>query len=285
MAQGKSREQGFTLIELSIVLVIIGLIVGGILVGQDLIKAAEVRAQISQIEKYNSAVNTFRGKFNAIPGDMAVSTATQFGFVGASCSGTRGARDGNGLLEGVSPWPLLQTDGELALFWQDISSSIAGNLIDGQFPNSGAPAFGCVSSVNPVTTTPGSSYIGDYLPLGKIGHGTFVYVYSNSGSNWYGLSTVSNLNGGYINLGLSAGVGIPVVQAYSIDNKIDDGLPTTGAVQAIYVNSSVTALTNAPNPATDTTTSCYNTTSNVYSIGTAADYGAHGNCALSFRFQ
>jgi hypothetical protein len=45
---------------MSIVLVIIGLIIGGILVGRDLIKASETRAQISQIEKYNTAVNTFK---------------------------------------------------------------------------------------------------------------------------------------------------------------------------------------------------------------------------------
>src|SRR6202011_3322528 len=98
-----SGEQGFTLIELSIVLVIIGLIVGGILVGQDLIKAAEVRAQISQIDKYNSAVNTFRAKFQSIPGDMAVATANQFGFtVDSTCYGQIGGRDGNGLLDGAS---------------------------------------------------------------------------------------------------------------------------------------------------------------------------------------
>ena len=42
-----SYSGGFTLIELSIVLVIIGLLVGGVLVGQDLIRAAGVRAQIS----------------------------------------------------------------------------------------------------------------------------------------------------------------------------------------------------------------------------------------------
>lgn len=50
--------RGFTLIELSIVLVIIGLIVGGVLVGKDLIIASEVRSQIGQIEKYNTAVHT-----------------------------------------------------------------------------------------------------------------------------------------------------------------------------------------------------------------------------------
>ncbi len=41
------------------------------LVGQDLLRAAAVRAQISQIEKYQTAVNTFYGKYNALPADIA----------------------------------------------------------------------------------------------------------------------------------------------------------------------------------------------------------------------
>jgi len=197
MAQGESRN-GFTLIELSIVLVIIGLIVGGILVGQDLIKAAEVRAQISQIEKYNSAVNTFRAKFQAIPGDMAISTANQFGFtIGGGCNGSLSERDGNGLIDGaVNPWVLVETQGETLLFWQDISSAVAGNLIDGQFPNSGAAAPSCNAVVGPMTSTPGTTYVGDYFPPGKIGHGTFVYVYETSGYNWYGLSAVTGTSAG-----------------------------------------------------------------------------------------
>src|SRR5665213_2905942 len=129
MLDSKVRQMtsnlGFTLIELSIVLVIIGLIVGGILVGQDLIKVAEVRAQISQIEKYNQAVNTFRAKFNAIPGDMAVATANQFGFtVPASCTGQMGGRDGNGLIDGLNTgFTLYQAAGETSLFWTDLSSN------------------------------------------------------------------------------------------------------------------------------------------------------------------
>ena len=51
----KANTSGFTLIEMAIVLVVIGLVVGGGVVGRDLIKAAAMRAQITQIEKYNTA--------------------------------------------------------------------------------------------------------------------------------------------------------------------------------------------------------------------------------------
>src|SRR6187549_3006919 len=65
------NQKGFTLIELSIVLVIIGLIVGGVLVGRDLIKAAQLRKQISQITDVNLGANTFKLKYNALPGDIS----------------------------------------------------------------------------------------------------------------------------------------------------------------------------------------------------------------------
>src|ERR1035438_8206439 len=96
----RPETAAFTLIEMSIVLVIIGLVVGGILVGQNLIAAAGVRATISQIEKYNTAVNTFRTKYDALPGDMNASVAKQFGFV---ARGTQpGEGDGNGIIEGIN---------------------------------------------------------------------------------------------------------------------------------------------------------------------------------------
>lgn len=75
-----SKQCGFTLIELSIVLVIIGLLVGGVLVGTDLIKSAGNRAYVSQLQSYNAAVNSFKLKYNCLPGDCA--NATDYGFTG-----------------------------------------------------------------------------------------------------------------------------------------------------------------------------------------------------------
>ena len=92
------RNKGFTLIELSIVLVIIGLLIGGLVAGNDMRKSAEVRSQITQIEKIQTATNTFKAKFNALPGDMDAKTAVQFGF--APRGSNEGQGDGNGILEG-----------------------------------------------------------------------------------------------------------------------------------------------------------------------------------------
>ena len=66
-----TRRAGFTLIELSIVLVIIGLIIGGIVVGKGLIEIAQNRKIMSQMDSYELAYNTFMLKYNCIPGDCA----------------------------------------------------------------------------------------------------------------------------------------------------------------------------------------------------------------------
>ena len=62
--------RAFSLVELSIVLVILGLLTGGILAGQSLIRAAELRAVTTEYQRYVAAVQTFRDKYMALPGDM-----------------------------------------------------------------------------------------------------------------------------------------------------------------------------------------------------------------------
>lgn len=89
------KKKAFTIIEISIVLVIIGLVVGGILVGNDLIRSAKNRSFVSQLEKYNAVVNTFKTKYNCLPGNCA--NATNFGFTNNG--------NGNGMVTGAITEP------------------------------------------------------------------------------------------------------------------------------------------------------------------------------------
>jgi len=89
--------------------------------------------------------------------------------------------------------------------------------------------------------------------------------------------------GALVQSSLQSNANISVQMASKIDSKIDDGMPTSGNVQAVYLNGSVAITANAPNSANDSATSCYNTNGNTYS--TAYNGGAAANCALSFKMQ
>ncbi|MFB9245171.1 prepilin-type N-terminal cleavage/methylation domain-containing protein [Massilia antarctica] len=68
------RQPGFTLVEIAIVLVIIGLLLGGVLKGQGLIDSAKVKNIIQQSNSLSAAVNAYQDKFRALPGDDALAT-------------------------------------------------------------------------------------------------------------------------------------------------------------------------------------------------------------------
>ncbi|MFI4984234.1 MAG: type II secretion system protein, partial [Rickettsiales bacterium] len=71
-----SGSRGFTLVELSIVIVIIGFLVAGIAAGANMVKQAEIRSVITDLQSYQTAYNNFVAKYNAVPGDMT--TASSF---------------------------------------------------------------------------------------------------------------------------------------------------------------------------------------------------------------
>lgn len=217
--EGTVPDHGFTLLELSIVLVIIGLIVGGILVGQDLIKASEVRSTVGQIEKYNSSVNAFRTKYGGIPGDLPAANALAFGL--ATRAGSAGRGDGNGLVDSTGGTNSSEVFGqEVALFWNDLSQA---NLVDGQFTG-----LTNVDSAAPLAVT--TAEISLTFPPARLARGNYITVGNNAGINYYlilGLSSVTVTTGQY-----TATANLTPTEAYNMDNKLDDGQPNTGVVQA-----------------------------------------------------
>jgi prepilin-type N-terminal cleavage/methylation domain-containing protein len=282
-----NSQIGFTLIELSIVLIIIGLIIGGVLVGQDLISAATVRAQISQIEKFNSVVNTFRGKYGYLPGDIPEPTASQYGF--KTRGQYAGEGDGSGILQGVALDAANQEAGEFELtgettmFWADLT---VANLVEGGF-TAASP------HVVPGADVIGAA-VGNYFPTAKLGAGNYIYVQGDLGTmqNYYSISIVTEIYKGPPAGEFNSLSGMTVSQAYNIDKKTDDGLPESGRITAQYGGGLIWATPSAnserivsvsPSP-----TTCYDdggntATTPTYSV--AVNGGAGINCGLSFRVQ
>jgi prepilin-type N-terminal cleavage/methylation domain-containing protein len=263
-------ESGFTLIELSIVLVIIGLIVGGILVGQDMIKAAEVRATTAQIEKYNSATNTFRSKYNYIPGDVPTSVATTLGIFADTGGGTVGRQDGNGLLEGQAAGAVVQI-GEPITFWRHLTDV---QLVDGSYGNISGTALVAASGQAGANIT--SSTMNQILPPAKLGRGNYLVVYASSGLNYYQLTGITAITAASGAVTLTEA--LTPMEAYNIDSKVDDGRPASGNVRAMEGTGPLNTA------ATAGATSCVFTGGAQYNY-TSTTFADDPQCQLRVRFN
>ena len=240
----KSRA-AFTLIELSIVLVIIGLIVGGVLVGRDLIAAAKIRSTLAQLEQFKVQTNTFKLKFNCLPGDCANATAF---ITGCNDNGTNICNgNGNGRVDGmVSPYY-----GETCRYWEHLSRA---GLLDSQDLTFVNNTSGRCNS----TESPPSKYSSDtkWLMLWACDPGSF----GCRQNKWPGSSPENHYfsllkNNGFVNgramdpgvLDSTAG-NISPGTSLSIDTKIDDGMPLKGNVLSANSYGLDTVLSSAPYP-------------------------------------
>lgn len=104
----KKPQQGFTLVEIAIVLIIIGLLLGGAIKGQELIANAEVKRIKDDYDKISAAMYAYRDRYAALPGDDN-RAAARFGLG----NGKNGS--GNGQLAGG--WNSTTNNNETRLFW------------------------------------------------------------------------------------------------------------------------------------------------------------------------
>ncbi len=235
------HRHGFTLIELSIAIVIIGLIVGGVLVGRDLIEAAKLRSQINQLEKYSLAVNVFKLKYNDLPGDIARSKATSFGLP----IGNYQAANGNGYLDrgdmtntaGGRPITGIVNGEEHYVFWPQLAEA---GLIEGRYSCRNQSL--CIG-------IPGSVYTGIellypeslevYFPAMKANKkvGILPLTTGRDGipGNWWVLGYKQR---GWIDYDPgNVSASLTPVAAYQLDSKMDDGVPSSGKVRAVRTRS------------------------------------------------
>ena len=222
LSNKRKYQAGFSLVELSIVLVILGLVIGGVLTGKSLIRAAELRGVTTDYQRFVAATQIFNEKYQALPGD--ITNATEFWGTAAACPGTHlqpstDARtcngNGNGMVFGETP-----SSNESYRFWQHLANA---GLISGTY--SGVTG----GAVNANTSIAANS------PSGKASNQLwFVWhwptVASIAGQGWFQRDYGNRLSVGSAFPNAEPwGVGNPA-EMLGIDIKLDDGKPATGKV-------------------------------------------------------
>lgn len=230
------QRKGFTLVELSIVLVIIGLLIGGILAAQSMISTAKINAQVRQIGQFDSMVLNFKDSYRYLPGD-----APTFG------------GDGDGVIE-LTATSGYDNDiesfaGEIGNFWHDLDSTqfpgIAPFVQPGAKPNSSGSSKNVPASK---LGSEGSFFIASALGITALTADTanprnFYAILHRSQAQalstwgWYSFSPTTSVNSA-----------VKPVDLLALDQKIDDGLANSGNVLsgAIGTNISVGGIIANP---------------------------------------
>jgi prepilin-type N-terminal cleavage/methylation domain-containing protein len=190
----KSQQSGFTLVEIAIVLVIIGLLLGGILKGQELINSAKVKNLANDFRVVPTYIYAYQDKFRALPGDDCLA-GTHVGTPAVDQATPCPAPFGNGVINGN--WDSTTSTDESFLFWQQVRLA---NLAAG-----------------PTATTDPA-----YIPINAVnGH---LGITSATSSQ-----TVAGITGTYI----VCSSGILGKFAKQLDIQMDDGNTTTGSMRVV----------------------------------------------------
>ena len=194
----RSRQSGFTLVEIAIVLVIIGLLMGGVLKGQELINSAKVKNFAMDFRNIPLFIYGYQDKFKVLPGDDAAAVA----HVGAGATQIAPANgSGNGTLNG-NWWDgaASLTTSETVAFWQHVRRA---NLV------------------------PGPTAIASDADLPKNAEGGWLGI--EAGSTVAANQYITGLSGTYV----VCSKGILGKFAKQLDTTLDDGNPYTGSVRAV----------------------------------------------------
>lgn len=199
----QKRQSGFTLVEIAIVLVIIGLLLGGVLKGQELINSAKVKNFATDFRNIPLFIYGYQDKYKSIPGDdQAVATThlgATVGGVAVVTATTPAGTLGNGVLNGA--WNSTTATDESILFWQHVR--LAG------------------LAAGPTTAPTDAAGVLAFVPHNADG----AIIGITSGAN----TPITGLSGSYI----VCSQNILGKFAKQLDLTMDDGNPATGSVRVM----------------------------------------------------
>lgn len=229
----RKSEKGFTLVELAIVMIIIGVLLGGVLKGQEMITNARVTTTAKDMESFSAATNTFQDQYRDMPGTMPNAT-TRLADCGnfAACQDVTAAMPRIGTAQAAGP--------TTAFFGQLLAAGLISGF-DGS-NNGAAAAFGTSHPTAPV----GGGFVAGNSAGTAVANSGFAQALA-TGRFYLGLSNSTAQ--------MAAGQGIVTAeQASVIDTRLDDRNPQTGYVlgQDLAANCVATAgdatYTGAQNP-------------------------------------
>lgn len=236
------RQQGFSMIELAVVIVIIGLLIGAIIMGRTMIRQSELRNIATEYNLYTGAIEEFKNKYQAMPGDFSAATSnwsTGGGMTVANGdgSGTVGTSTTGGVPSGSSEWYQAWTHMALA------------GLVPGRFTGADGGSG----------AEPGSN-----VPSSKVTPGGWTLLFflntSTSASFWSGkyghILTFGAKNTGTYT---SGGIVTPVEMS-AIDQKMDDGKPALGKLRSARSGAAANCTDNSASVAA----AAYNSSSSTY---------------------
>lgn len=258
MQRNNRFKRGFTLVEMAVVMVVIGLLIGGILKGETLLEAARIDRTIRDVRDIQTAALTFREKYGTWPGDLSSATRR---LVGCDASTFCQAGDGNGQVGvtwmGISPAPLCAPPDinscEPSMFWKHLS--LAG-MISGVSPGAD-------------TTNPAGGVSHPAPPVGGVFHVFYNAFPAPNRSDFGAANTLLLTNAlyGRINKGIGGNVLTPHT-AERMDWRHDNGNSNTGWISADSVSSLCDVDNLGPEP-----------------FGTYKTSSSTKNCIMFFNLQ
>lgn len=212
MNLSRKNEAGFSLVELAIALVVIGLLLAGLLKSTEIIENARVNTVVSQVGHYESAITSFKTMYGALPGDMR--DPERVTACGGYCA-VAGNADGMIFDQPSADYQGGQLTGESRRVWIQLAKAGLIQSIDTENDGSAPPKNG--------VDYPGVPFQGGVYDI---------HFSRNTGTTRPLRTPAHYLKTRILPMTTNANNVLQAQQAYKIDMKMDDGFPTTGRVIA-----------------------------------------------------